>query len=105
MKATVIEGTRSDGSIIIPGGKKSQEITVKGILLDNDGYADLTSLIGTMRTSVTTNPATLTLKHWTGGTWSNDWSYSVRRINEIEFGESLRTSDVEYTITFLVISY
>lgn len=105
MKATVIGGTRSSGSIVIPGGQKSIEITVRGRLIDNDGYADITTLIGTMKSSVTTNVATLTLKHWTGATWQNDWSYTVRRIEEIEFPESLRTWEQEYFIRFLVLVY
>jgi len=105
MKATVIEGNRADGAIVIPGGKKSQEITVKGILLDNDGYADLTTLMATMRSSVTTGVATLTLKHFDGG-WTIDWAYTVRRIGEIKFDESsMRTNDIGYTISFLVTAY
>jgi len=105
MKATVINGTRGDGAIVIPGGKKSAEIIVTGRLLDNDGYADLTTLIIGLKTAVTTNQATLTLKHWTGSTWANDWSYQVRRIDEITFSESLRTYDQEYEITFLIVAF
>jgi len=104
IKATVIEGKRADGSIVIPGGKKSQEIVIRGRLIDNDGYIDLTTLMNTMRTSVTTNQATLTLKHLSG-TWITDWTYTVRRIEEITFPESLRTWEQEYSIRFLVISY
>jgi hypothetical protein len=37
MKATVIEGTRGDGAIVIPGGKKSIELIIRGRLIDNDG--------------------------------------------------------------------
>jgi hypothetical protein len=90
MKATVIEGTRGNGVIVIPGGKKSQEITIRGRLIDNDGYEDITSLMTTMKNMVTTDQATLTLQHWTGSTWQNDWQYTVRRIEEINFPESLR---------------
>ncbi len=104
MKATVIEGNRASGSIVIPGGQKSIEITIRGRLIDNDGYVDLTTLIATMKSSVTTNVATLTLQHFSGG-WSNDWSYTVRRIEEISFPESLRIWEQEYSITFLVLSY
>ena len=105
MKATVIEGTRGDGSIVIPGGKKSQEIRVRGRLIDNDGYADLTTLMATMRTMVTTNQATLTLEHLSGASYTTDWSYTVRRISEINFPESLRIWEQEYEISFLVIAY
>ena len=104
MKATVIPGTRGDGSIVIPGGKKSQEITINGRLIDNDGYVDLTSLMATMRNMVTTDQATLTLEHF-DGTWQNDWQYQVRRIEEIDFPESLRTWEQEYSVRFLVTSY
>jgi DNA-binding protein YbaB len=105
MKATVIEGTRGDGAIVIPGGKKSQEITIQGRLIDNDGYEDLTTLMTTMRNMVTTDQSTLTLQHWTGSTWQVDWEYTVRRISEIDFPESLRIWEQEYSIEFLVIAY
>lgn len=105
MKATVIEGNRASGSIVIPGGKKSIEIIIRGRLIDNDGYVDLTTLISTMKTSITTNQATLTLKHWTGSAWANDWQYTVRRIDEIFFPESLRTCEQEYSCKFLVVAF
>jgi len=104
MKSTIIEGTRGDGCIVIPSGKKSIEIEIKGRLIDNDGYADLTALMTTMRSMVTTAQAILTLEHF-NGTWVQDWSYLVRRIDEIEFPENLRTWDQEYNCRFLVISY
>jgi hypothetical protein len=103
MKATVISGIRGSGSIVIPGGKKSQEIVVKGRLLADD-YKALTTLMNTMRTSVTTNVATLTLKHNDSG-WITDWSRTVRRITEISFPESMRTGVQEYEVRFLQISY
>jgi hypothetical protein len=107
IKAVVIEGNRADGVIVIPGGKKSVELRVQGILFDADGYADLTTLIADMRSKVTTAVATLTLKHWTGATWQNDWSYTVRRVDPIDFPESsdLRTESQPYECRFLIISY
>jgi len=112
MKATVIEGNRGDGSVIIPGGKRSQEIIIRGRLIDNDGYADIVTLMNEMRTKVTTNVATLTMKHLNPlygesgeEQYITDWSYTVRRINEIDFPESLRTFEQTYECRFLVISY
>jgi len=105
MKATVIEGNRADGAIVIPGGKKSQEIIVQGRLIDNDGYVDLTTLMSTMRSMVTTDQATLTLEYWNGATWVTSWSYTVRRVDQIEFPESLRTWEQQYSVGFLVIAY
>lgn len=105
IKATVIEGTRGDGCIVIPSGKKSIEITIEGRLIDNDGYVDLSSLMATMRNMVTTDQATLTLEYWDGAAWQVTWSYTVRRISEISFPESLRTWEQEYECTFLVVAY
>jgi hypothetical protein len=104
MKATVIHGNRSDGAIIIPGGRKSIEINVKGRLFDNDGYNDITTLMSTMRTNLTTDVGTLYLQHYSG-TWITDWSFQVRRIDEISFPESLRITDQEYEVRFLVLVY
>jgi hypothetical protein len=105
MKATVIEGTRGNGSIVIPGGKKSQEIRINGRLFDNNGYIAITTLMTTMKNMVTTAQATLTLEHLVGGSYTPDWSYTVRRISEIDFPESLRTYEQEYSVRFLVIAY
>lgn len=106
MKATVIKGNRADGCIVIPSGKESVEIRVRGILFDADGYIGLTTKMADMRSKITTSPATLTLKHFSGG-WVTDWSFSVRRIGEISFPDSddMRTNAQPYEITFLIISY
>ena len=103
-KDVVIQGNRADGCIVIPSGQKSIEIRIEGILFDSTGYAGLTA---SMRTNITTKPATLTLSHFSGGSWSTDWAYAVRRINEIEFpkSEDRRTQSQNYSLTFLVISY
>jgi len=103
LKDTIIQGTRGDGSIRIKGGKRSQEIVIKGKLVADD-YKALTALISTMRTSVTTDVATLTLKHNDSG-WVTDWSRTVFRNSEIEFAESMRTGVQEYEVRFLVLSY
>lgn len=105
MKATVIPGNRASGSIVIPGGQESVEIGVRGRLVDDDGYIDLTALMTTMRAMVTTDQATLTLEHLVGGSYITDWSYTVRRIGKIDFPESLRTWDQEYSVRFLIIAY
>ena len=105
MKAVVIPGNRGDGSIVIPGGKRSQEIRVEGTLFDADGYKDLTSLMNEMRSEITTDVATLTMKHKEGVSWVTDWSYTVRRIDEINFPQSLRTGMQKYNVNFLVVAY
>lgn len=104
MKSTVIRGTRGDGSIVIPGGKQSQEIRIRGKIIDEDGYEDITTKMNEMKTKVTTNLATLKMQHYDSG-WQDDWSYTVRRISEIRFPQSLRTDSQEYECVFLVTSY
>lgn len=103
-KDTIIEGIRGDGCIVIPAGKKSETITIRGRLIDNAGYAGLTTLMTTMRTMVTRDQATLILKHY-DGTWVQDWQYTVRRIEPIDFSESLRIWEQEYSIRFFIVSY
>jgi hypothetical protein len=105
MKATIIKGTRGDGAIIIPGGKRPQEIRIRGKIVEEDGYETITSKMNEMRQKVTTNTATLKMQHYTGGSWVDDWSYTVRRIEEIVFPQSLRTDSQEYELEFLVIAY
>lgn len=109
MKANVIKGNRSSGSIVIPAGKKSIEIIVKGVLWSNDGYVDLVSQMNNMRAKVTTLPTTLTLKHFdseeSGDGYVTDWAFTCIRIEDIIFGESMRTEKIEYTCTFLVTGY
>lgn len=105
MKATVIQGNRADGVIIIPGGKKSQEIFVKGRLLDNSGYTAVNDLMDTLKTNITTDVGTLYLEEYISGAWTTNWSYTVRRLDEIVFPESLRTTCQEYEIKFLVLVY
>jgi len=103
-KDTVIQGNRGDGSIVIPGGKKSHELIVRGTLMADD-YNALTTLINEMRTKITTNPATLKLQYLSGASWISDWEFSVKRIEEIRFEQSLRTSGQRYEVMFYVLSY
>lgn len=104
MKATVIQGKRSDGTIVIPGGKKSQEIIVRGKLTGNN-YNDIRTKMDTLKSNVTTDIATLSLQEKITGVWTNNWSYTVRRIEEIRFPRSLRVYSQEYECIFLVLSY
>lgn len=106
MKATVIRGTRGDGSIVIPGGKKSQEIKIRGKIIEDTGYDAITSKMNEMRTKITTNSATLKMQHY-NGSWVSDWEFQVQRIAEIRFPQSLRTEDnpQEYEVVFLVLTY
>lgn len=105
MKATVIEGKRGSGSIVIKGGKKSQEITIRGKIAHEDGYMNITSAMNEMREKVSDDVATLSMQYWNGASWVDDWSYTVQRIEEIEFPDSMRTWVQDYSARFLVLSY
>ena len=97
IKNVVIEGFRSDGSVVVPGGKKSQEIVVQGIIVGED-FDEVSAGIDALKAGVTTEPATLA--------FGSEWSYTVRRLTEIEFeADTRRTSYQKYTIRFLVLSY
>ena len=104
MKATVHEGNRGDGSIVIPGGKESIDITIKGVLIGDD-YSKIITAMNSMRTNVTTNVATLSLQHY-NGSWVDDWAYTVRRIDKIKWEEdNLRTTHQKYEVTLKVVAY
>ena len=105
MKATIIRGNRGDGNIVIPGGKKSQEIRIRGKIIDETGYNAITTKMNEMRQKVTTDSATLKMQYYSGGNWIDDWAYTVRRIEEIRFPQSLRTDSQDYEVEFLVLSY
>lgn len=106
IKAVVIDGRRADGAIVIPGGKKSEEIVVRGTIIADD-YNAVTDIIDNIRTYITTDVGILSLQHYDPDTtsWISDWSYTVRRIDKIDFSESLRIVDQEYSIRFLILSY
>lgn len=107
MKATIHEGNRADGSIVIPGGKESVDITLKGVLIGDD-YSAIMTAISTMRTKVTSAVSTLSLQHYDEDTsaWVSDWSYTVRRIDKIKWDEdNLRTSHQKYELSFRVLVY
>jgi len=57
-----------------------------------------------MRTKLTTEVATLTMKHYDSG-WQTDWQYTIRRIEEIRFPKSFRTGSQKYEVSFLVLAY
>ena len=84
--------------------KESQRITIRGKIIDENGYDAITSKMNEMRQKITTDSATLKMQHYSGS-WISDWEYTVRRINEIKFPQSLRTDVQEYECSFLVISY
>jgi hypothetical protein len=104
-KSVVIRGNRADGAIVIDGGKQSQEITIKGKLWSDTGYADLMTKLNEMKLAIGSGVATITKEFWNGSIWENTWVYTVKRIEPITFADSLQTDIQEYTATFLIVSY
>ena len=109
-KDTVIAGVRGDGVIVIPGGKKSQEITIKGKLWSDTGYADLMTKIAEMKLMIDSDVATITKEWWNplasgGGAWESNWVYTVKRIEPITFADSLQVDTQDYTAIFYIIAY
>ena len=109
-KDTIINGRRADGAIVIPGGKQSQELVIKGKIWSDTGYADLMTKLNTMKSGIGSDVATITKEYWNpdasgGGAWETTWAYTVKRIEPIVFPDSMQTDIQDYTITFLIISY
>lgn len=109
-KSVIIKGNRGDGSIVIAGGKESQEITIKGKLIDEDGYVDLMTKLNLMKSKIGTGVATITKEYWDsslsgGGDWATTWVYTVRRTEPITFEDSLQTDLINYIATFLIVAY
>jgi len=104
-KDTIIQGKRADGSIVIPGGKKSQELIIKGKIWSDTGYVDLMEKLDEMKALVGSAVATITKEYWNGATWVTTWAYTVKRSEPITFAESMQTDIQDYSVSFLIISY
>jgi len=111
IKNIEIEGTRGDGSLIIPGGRESQDIIIDGIILASDSslpdgtaysnpngtnYEKIMEQIDWLRINVPTTETHLYVEK-TSSTYDD---YVVRRIGKIIFPKNLRRNIQEYTITF-----
>jgi hypothetical protein len=105
-KDTIIEGTRGDGSIVIPAGKKSQTITLKGYLINHAGYVSLIADKAALEAGVPTSVGTFSAQHWNGSSWTTDYTYTVKRIAPITYDtDTLRTDYLGYTVELFIIAY
>lgn len=104
IKATIIKGIRASGCLIIDGGQKAMEIGIKGKIVAQ-GYKLITEAMDALRTNITTTAATLTLQYNAGEGYVVSWARSVRRIEEIRFPASKRTSSQDYEVNFLVTNF
>ena len=109
-KDTIINGRRSDGAIVIPGGKQAQELIIKGKIWSDTGYAELMTKLNEMKALVRSGVATITKEYWNpllsgGGAWETTWAYTVKRTQPIDFPDSMQTDIQDYSVNFLIIAY
>lgn len=97
-KSTVVESIRGVGGIIIPGSDSVWDLIIRFILTD-ENYTDLTTKIATLETTIGLHTAYV-LKF--DKSISTTYSYNVKRIDPIEYAESMRVYDQEVTIKFKV---
>jgi hypothetical protein len=95
-----ITNLRSQGSIIIPGGLKSYDITLEGILIADD-YTALTTKIFALQAIAPNTNYILTLDK----SPSSDEDIRVMRLLPIDFKESNRITFQKYAITFRALSW
>jgi hypothetical protein len=100
-KNTVIEGIRGNGCIVISGSTSSWDIVLQGVLLATN-FEAVTVLIDALESAIPTNSCFILTFDKTPST---SYSYHVKRINPIEFNESLRTNYQEYKVTLLANSW
>lgn len=100
-KKTIVEGIRGQGCIVIPGSTGSWDLELRGVLTAAN-YEALTTLIDSLESTVVmfTN---YVLKF--DKTISTTYSYNVKKIEPIEYPESLRTNYQEYVIKFKTNSW
>ena len=100
-KNVVIEGMRGQGCVVIPGSSASWDLVIAGIFLADD-YSAITALIDAIEAAVPvfTNFILIFEK-----TISTSYSYHVKRIESIEYPESLRVNAQEYIVRLKVNSW
>jgi hypothetical protein len=96
-----ITNFRSQGSINIPGGQKSVDLTLQGILIADD-YDALTTKIFSLETTVLSSTNYI-LKLDKTSTTHDD--IHVIRVVGIKWEDSRRINNIKYEITFRTLSW
>jgi hypothetical protein len=96
-----ITNLRSQGSINIPGGQKSYDITLQGIFCETD-YTSLTTKLFALKTTILSNTNYI-LKLDKSETTTDD--IHVTRIVPITFEDSYRLNFQKYTVIFKALSW
>jgi len=100
-----IEGVRGKGALIIPAGTETWELEIEGVMyIDGatEGYEELIAKIDVMESAIALNTAYYLYIDKTDSTY---YSYKIKRVESIEYPESLRTTSQRYNIRFLVNSW
>jgi len=104
-KSVVVEGQRGKGAVVIDGGEASWEMTIRGLIMidtADEGYEEIIVDIDALESAVAVNtPYILKISK----TDSTNYEYRVKRIEAIEYPQSLRTDSQEYIVKLLVNSW
>jgi hypothetical protein len=96
-----ITNLRSQGSINIPGGDKSADLTIQGILIAAD-YTALTTKIFALTAAIVANTNYVMKLEKASG---SSESIRVKRVQGIQWDESKRNTMIKYTIIFKTLSW
>lgn len=104
-KFTEVKGFRGEGSIVITGSEASWDLTIRG-LINQDDYDDITIAIDELETALAFGEPYY-LKIDKDLAQSAQYSYKIKRISSIEWGESLRNGQgfLEYNIVLKANSW
>jgi hypothetical protein len=95
-KNTIIESIRGVGGIIIPGSDAMWDLILRFILVD-ENYENITTKITALESAVVLHTAYVLKFNKSINTY---YSYNVKRIDPIEYSDSMRVYDQEVTIKF-----
>ena len=96
-----ITNLRSQGSINIPGGDKSNDLSLQGILIAAD-YTALTTKVFALTAAVVANTNFVLKLDKASG---SSESIRVKRVVGIKWEDSQRLTMIKYTVTFKTLSW
>ncbi len=94
VKTTFIEGIRGIGGILVKGSIGAWDLILKGTITGTD-YEDIVTKMDAMVSAIPVGDKFVVKIDKDG---SNKYEYNAIRIEDIEWGDSLRISFVGYTI-------
>ena len=96
-----ITNLRSQGSINIPGGDKSTDLTIQGILIAAD-YSALTTKVFALTAAIVANTNYVMKLEKSSGSFE---SIRVKRVVGINWEDSQRNTMIKYTVSFKTLSW